>query len=222
MKTVILGLLLTISVQAFAQIQYRPIELFKEDPTRGNRTEWDQTGRFCYSFRGTSAVTCSIIVQLGEVHVREKGAFPQDAESQAYISKLSPQALEIASRYRTLRVRYIAFGDNSTYTVHVYNGGETLMGLGTYAVGSATGTLITKINSFSYSPGDSQTKEPKGPDGSGIMLDTAIKADPNSDLVKAMMAAANDLLVVGDAIAQIHLNMNPPPVISTNVLPARR
>jgi hypothetical protein len=223
-KTVFLSLLVTFSVQALAQnaIPYKPIELVKQDPTRGNRDEWDQTGQFCYKERGTSAVKCATIVQLGEVKVRDKGNWSQDPADQFYISKLSRTAQDVASKYSKLYIRYIGLEDGRRFVAQTFYGSETIFAFGSVAVGGVTGAVAAKIDSFSYSPGDSSLKKPKSPDASGMVLDAAIKEDPSSNFVIGAIKTVGADLIVAEEIATIHLNTNPQPAIPTNPLPSLR
>lgn len=224
MKSVILGLLVTISVQAVAQnvIPYKPIELVKTNPTQGNRAEWDSTGQFCYRFRGTQEVRCATIIQLGEVKVREKGNWSQDPNDQFYISRLSAKALEVAGKYNQLYIRYMGLEDGSRFVAHSFYGKETLFAFGSVSVGGVTGARQAKIDSFSYSPVDSSASKPKSADASGVLLDGLIETGKAVDTVNQILTSVGLDLIVAEEVATIHLNTNFSSVIPTNPLPPLR
>ncbi len=194
-KLVLFALLVTFSTQAFAaSVAYRPIELVKQDPKRGNRAEWDQTGRFCYKFAGTTETYCAAIIQLGEVKVRENGAFSNDPKDQAYISQLSPQALAAASKFDKLYVRYIGLEDGERFVAHMFTGKQTLFAFGQLVMGHR---FIGFMESFSYSPDDFN----------GMLLNGLIQAGADPAGVQKIIADTAADLIVAEEIAAIHMNM---------------
>lgn len=112
MLTAIFSLLFTIGT-AQAEIQYQSVEATKTG--KSFREFWDSTGTFCFKNEKTPD-TCYRISTLGEVKLREGGQWLESP----FLNTLSDEVKKRAEAYDRIFVRYLSFGEQGAYAVHIF------------------------------------------------------------------------------------------------------
>lgn len=201
MKPMIFTFILFLSCYVQAQeAVYQPVELsLHKYDSRHLRDEWDETHNFCYRAAGQpSGEICAQLTGMGEVKLREAGAWSSDPKAQHFIQNLSPSARAGAEKYAQIFVRYLGLSGDTDFVVHIFYkgsyGSQTLFAFGERA--SVAGQTQLKIRRFSHGPGDYE----------------AIANSYIFDPVRAQRSMLNnsrELLQIGCETAQLFLNGSP-------------
>lgn len=115
MRFAILLMLSLFTIGAQAEIEYRSVEAVKTG--KSFRDYWDNTRNFCFRAERLPTETCYQISAMGEIKLREGGAW---TEATPFHAMLSDRLKAEGEKFDRIFVRYLAFGQGGEFAVHLF------------------------------------------------------------------------------------------------------